>query len=289
MQIIVDSGGTKADWSIVSNGQKIAAFKSKGFQPFVQSKEEMKDLLQDIVEQHNSLSTAERIYYYGTGCSDREQQEYLKSLMKPFFPNAQIRVRGDLYGAALACCGLEEGIVGILGTGSNSCKFDGKRITENVPSLGFILGDDGSGVSIGKKLIKDYFYDGMPEDLRAAFEKLIPGHRQELLDKLYRQQKPNAYLASFARFAGDNRTEPYITNLVKDRFRIFVRNQIKKYTSSPNNSVHFVGSIAFYWRNELAEVLEEEGFTLGKLISAPIDALTHFHLNFELEENDRLD
>lgn len=285
MKAIIDSGGTKADWKIVQNSNLLASISSGGIQPFVQSKEEIKFTLDQLVKNHPLISELKEVYFYGSGCSDKKQQEYIADLIREVLPKAFIKVSGDLLGAAIACCGNKSGVVGILGTGSNSCLYDGKRIIQNVPSLGFILGDEGSGATIGKELVKSYFYGKMPKELEISFSKWIPGGRLEVLDKVYQKQNPNAYLASFAKFAYENKASEFIQNLVQTAFEAFVENQIKKYSFSPNNPVHFVGSIATHWKTELNQVLQSNGLLLGNIIAKPIDALTQYHMNNEYQHD----
>jgi glucosamine kinase len=285
MKAIIDSGGTKADWKIISGNKIVHTFTSGGIQPFVQSKSEIQSTLIQLIESHPSIQNVKEIYFYGSGCSAKQQQDYIKGLLMENISNCFIAVRGDLLGAAIACCGNKPGIVGILGTGSNSCCYDGTNITQNVPSLGFILGDEGSGATIGKELVKSYFYGEMPQDLKIGFSNLIPNGRLEVLDRVYKQANPNAYLASFARFAFENRSNIFIQKIVKSVFDSFVSNQIKKYSFSPNNPVHFVGSIASLWKKELEGVLNFHGFSLGNIVTKPIDALVQYHMNNEYQHD----
>lgn len=285
MKAIIDSGGTKADWNIILRNNAIHSFKSKGIQPFVQSTAQISETLTKLSQEHKMLLDVNEVFFYGSGCSASKQQDYIKDLLQHAIPKSRIVVQGDLMGAAIACCGNKAGIIGILGTGSNSCCFDGKKITQNVPSLGFILGDEGSGATIGKELLKSYFYGRMPKELRKVFIELIPGERLEVLDKVYKQPNPNAYLASFAKFAYNFRANPFVQDLIHSVFESFVKNQIKKYSFSPNNPVHFVGSIAALWKDELESVLQAHDFRLGHIITKPIDALTQYHMNNEYQHD----
>ena len=281
IKLIVDSGGTKADWTLIQHDQVLKQFSSNGLQPFVQSQIEMLQTIDALDLSTEEVNSIESINYYGSGCGAVEQQHYLASLLQTKFKSAEIDVKGDLLGAAIACCGNDSGLVGILGTGSNSCLYDGHKIVLQVPSLGFILGDEGSGANIGKELIKSYFYRTMPPDLLDSFRANISGEREEVLNHIYRKPKPNVYLASIAKFAVNHKEHTFIRNLITANFNAFIENQILHYQPSPNNPVHFVGSIAFIWKDLLATCLKKYELELGKIITRPIEALTQYHMHNE--------
>jgi N-acetylglucosamine kinase-like BadF-type ATPase len=281
IKLIVDSGGTKADWTLIQHAQVLKQFSSNGLQPFVQSQIEMLQTIDALDLSTEEVNSIDSINYYGSCCGAVEQQHYLASLLQTKFKSAEIDVKGDLLGAAIACCGNESGLVGILGTGSNSCFYDGHKIVLQVPSLGFILGDEGSGANIGKELIKSYFYRTMPPDLSDSFRANISGEREEVLNHIYRKPKPNVYLASIAKFAVNHKEHTFIRNLITANFYAFIENQILHYQPSPNNPVHFVGSIAFIWKDLLATCLKKYELELGKIITRPIEALTQYHMHNE--------
>lgn len=285
MKAIIDSGGTKADWTIIQETEILVSFSSSGIQPFIQTKSEISQTIKKLVDQKPIIKAVDNFFFYGSGCSDPKQQNYISGIFNEFLPNAKMVVKGDLLGAAIACCGNKEGVVGILGTGSNSCLYDGTKIIDNIPSLGFILGDEGSGATIGKELVKSYFYGEMPKELENSFSEWIPEGRSEVLDHVYQKPNPNAYLASFAKFAFINKKSEFVQNLVKSAFEAFVKNQIKKYSFSPNNPVHFVGSIAAHWKEELSQVLKTNGLIIGNIITKPIEALTQYHMNNEYQHD----
>ena len=278
IDIIIDGGATKADWRVLDKGKLIHSFQSPGLHPLVQSPLELSAKLVTILEQNPDLANSNQLYYYGSGCSGEAQQKEMRDHFRPFFPNSSLYVDGDLLGAAKACCGNNPGIVGILGTGSNSCVYDGKRITDNIPSLGYMMGDEGSGFSIGKSIIKAYFYRQMPAELASIFESWIPGGRPEVLEYLYQQENPNVYVSRFAAFAHEHKENTFCQSLVKECFSAFVEQQLHHYKEAiPNNPIHFVGSIAYLWTEILEEVLLAHNLQLGKVLRRPIEALVAYH------------
>lgn len=276
MIIVADSGGSKIDWRLLRKDGTIAQEQSSGFNPYYQPIEHLKDILKDsLLPVANEPVT--KIFFYGTGVSSEKNQRIIQEAFLTHFKDAQIEVGWDLLAAARALCGREPGIACILGTGSNSCLYNGEKIIGNVANLGWILADEGSGTSLGKKLIFDRFRKKMPAKLEEQFNARFPWSREEVLEKVYQQEKPGAFLASFAKFIFQHLKEPYCYQLVYDSFSEFYENNVMKYENYQNLKVHFTGSIAFYFSDVLRQVANDKGITVKNILEGPIAGLTLFH------------
>lgn len=206
-----------------------------------------------------------------------KNQLTIKSAFLEFFPEAQIEIGWDLLAAARALCGYEPGIACIMGTGSNSCLYDGEKIIGNVANLGWILADEGSGANIGRKFLVDYLRGVMPENLRKQFHERFPLSREEFLEKVYQQERPSAFLASFTKFIFQHLKEPYCYKLIYNSFSEFYENNVMKYENFRNLKVHFTGSIAFYFSDILRQVANDKGITVKNILEGPIAGLTLYH------------
>lgn len=278
MILIADSGGSKIDWRIIEKDGSIGQANAPGFNPYYQPIEDLRKSVQEILVP-KIKDDVDKIYFYGAGVSSTKNQLTIKSTFLEFFPQAQIEIGWDLLAAARALCGHEPGIACILGTGSNSCFYDGKNITANVANLGWILADEGSGSNIGKKFLVDYLREKMPASIAQAFHQRFPLTREEFLEKIYQQERPNAFLASFTRFIFQHLKEQYCYKLVYDSFAEFYENTVMKYENYKNLKVHFTGSVAFYFSDLLRQVANDKGITVKNILEAPIAGLTLYHQN----------
>lgn len=276
MIIVADSGGSKIDWRFIKQDKSIDQAHSPGFNPYYQPIEHLHTIVSgELLTKVSEPVT--KIFYYGTGVSSEKNQQLIKNVFGEFFPKAAIEVGWDLLAAARALCGHEPGIACILGTGSNSCLYDGEKIIGNVANLGWILADEGSGCYIGKQFIKDYFRENMPESLAKQFHARFPWSREEVLEKVYQQEKPGAFLASFTKFIFQHLKEPYCYQLIYQSFSDFYENTIMRYPSYQNYKVHFTGSIAFYFSDVLRQVAMDKGIAVKNILEGPIAGLTLFH------------
>ncbi len=280
MLIIADSGSTKCDWKLIDKAGKEEQISTKGYNPFFYTSEviyqELKLVFTSILENKK----IDKVVFYGSGCSDEERRNTIKTALIRVFSTQKVFVHHDLLAAARATCGRNPGMAGIIGTGSNSCLYDGEDIIDAVPNLGFLIGDEGSGSYIGKTLIRAYAYREMPEELVTKFEKKYEiNDAKTLIDTLYKVDHPNVYLASFSHFCSENGDHMYIRNLVKGVFDIFIKRHLQKYENHEKLKAHFVGSIAYYFKDILASALEGKGMKLGIVIKKPIDNLVAYHLN----------
>lgn len=279
MILIADSGGSKTDWRFIMTDGTIGQASSVGFNPYYQPIEDLHanisgSLLPALKEKPE---TVKEIFFYGAGVSSEKNQQLVKDAFLQFFPEASVEIGWDLLAAARALCGHEPGIACILGTGSNSCLYDGEKITGNVANLGWILADEGSGANVGKKFLVDYLRNKLPDSLAAQFHARFPLTREEFLEKVYQQEKPSAFLASFMRFIFQHLKEPYCYKLVYDSFSEFYENNVMKYDGYRDLKVHFTGSIAFYFSDVLRQVANDKGITVKNILEGPIAGLTLFH------------
>jgi glucosamine kinase len=277
MILIADSGGSKTDWRLIQNDGSIGQASAPGFNPYYQPIEDLKKNVQEILLPKISDNSVDKIFFYGAGVSSVKNQLTIKSAFLEFFPEAHIEIGWDLLAAARALCGHEPGIACIMGTGSNSCLYDGTKIIDNVANLGWILADEGSGANIGRKFLVDFLRKKMPEKLAAQFHQRFPLTREEFLEKVYQQEKPSAFLASFAKFIFQHLDERYCYKLIYDSFAEFYENNVMQYDNYKNLKVHFTGSIAFYFSDILRQVANDKGITVKNILEGPIAGLTLYH------------
>jgi glucosamine kinase len=278
MILIADSGGSKTDWRLVQKDGKIAQAHTPGFNPYYQPVEHLIRIIQDsLLPKINSNDSVDKIFFYGAGVSSEKNQEIIRTAFLEFFPKAYIEIGWDLLAAARALCGREPGIACIMGTGSNSCLYDGENIVDNVANLGWILADEGSGADIGMKFLIDYLRKRIPETLSKQFQARFPLSREEFLEHVYQREKPSAFLASFMKFIFQHIKEPYCYKLVYSSFAEFYENNVMKYENYQNLKVHFTGSIAFYFSDILRQVANDRGITVKNVLEGPIAGLTLYH------------
>ncbi len=276
MVIIADSGGSKIDWRLLKKDGTIGQASSSGFNPYYQPIDHLKKIISEALLPQVSEKVS-KIFYYGTGVSSEKNVQSIQSVFAEHFPQAESEVGWDLLAAARALCGHEPGIACILGTGSNSCLYDGKKIIGNVANLGWILADEGSGTYMGMQLVFDYFRNEMPESLAKQFHARFPWSREEVLEKVYQQEKPGAFLASFAKFIFQHLKEPYCYKLAYQSLSDFFENNVMKYENYKNLKVHFTGSIGFYFSDVLRQVANDKGITVKNILEGPIAGLTLYH------------
>jgi N-acetylglucosamine kinase-like BadF-type ATPase len=276
--LIADSGSTKTDWVLLDNNNIIIQFQTVGFNPYFQSSEEISNEIKKtlIPVLQNQLSTIKHIYFYGAGCSTTDKIQVVKQGLYFAFGNIYSEVNHDLLAAARALCGREKGIACILGTGSNSCLYDGKSVVENIPSVGYFFGDHGSGATIGKTFIQNYFDGKLPVHLANAFEK-AGYHREAILENVYKKPMPSKYLAGIMKFLSDYNNDSFVKSMIKDCFLDFFDAQVSKYTDAKNLPVNSVGSVGFFYKDLLTEAAQEKGFAIGNVIRSPIDGLIKYH------------
>ncbi|MGE5521627.1 MAG: N-acetylglucosamine kinase [Candidatus Dadabacteria bacterium] len=275
--LIADSGATKAEWLLINNGKKKKIF-TQGISPYFLTTTGIRDLVKEELMKKLNGVEIEQLYFYGTGCANPENANSIKKALRSNFPAAEVTVQTDLMGAARSVCGYEKGVASILGTGSNSCYYNGKRITKNSPGLGYVLGDEGSGAYLGKKVLQYYLYDTFDEDLRSRFDATYVTTPVEILDNVYKKPLPNRYLASFTLFLAENRGHYMVENIIEDGLNDFFFYHLCKYNEVWKYPVNFVGSVAYGFRDVIKELCSSYEFELGKIIKNPMDGLAQYHL-----------
>lgn len=278
MILLADSGSTKTDWGLVENGKLVKRLRTSGMNPFQMSEEAITEEIKTHLVPELPDTVLDEVHFYGAGCTKEKQPIVERALRANLTINGECEVASDMLGAARGICGHKPGIACILGTGSNSCSYDGKNLVKNVSPLGFILGDEGSGAVLGKLLVGDVLKNQMPEAITKRFFEKYKLTSAEIIDRVYRQPKPNTFLASFVPFLEENIDEPKIYNLVKESFRSFLRRNVMQYDGWQTLPIGFNGSIAKIYKKPLLEALEEEGMHLGRIIQAPMEAMVEYHV-----------
>lgn len=274
MILIADSGSTKTDWALVS-GSQVSYLTTQGINPFHQTEETVLGVLRDELLPQMGAAEPDHIYFYGAGCNEQAAPRMAEYLIN-IFPNASVEAHSDLLGAARSLCGRGKGIACILGTGSNSCLYDGKKIVKNIAPLGYILGDEGSGAVIGRNFLNALLKEELPASLLKDFYARHQLTYGEIIDRVYRQPMANRFLASFLPYINEVRGQyDGVKAVVRDAFRSFVRKNIAKYARG--YEVYAVGSVAFHFADLLREACAEEGYTLKSVEQKPIDGLVRYH------------
>ncbi len=276
IQLIADSGSTKCEWCLLSNGKK-KAITTQGISPYFLSGEQIIELLKKELLGKLKNIAIDAVHFYGTGLSNPANVKIVKAVLKQLFPSSIINVEHDLLAAARGLCGYGKGIACILGTGSNSCYYNGKKIMKNSPGLGYILGDEGSGTYLGKKVVQYYLYNTFDEDLKSRFDKQFTVTKDDILNSVYKQPLVNRYLAGFAIFLAENRGHYMIENIIEDGLNDFFFNHLYKYRESWTMPINFVGSIAFGFKDVLKELCNTYELELGTVLKRPMDGLIAYH------------
>ena len=278
MILIADGGSTKADW-IAINSEKKEEFRVRtlGLNPAVVPAEELNNRIINMFQLMNVKEEISEIYFYGAGCGTPKPTALLKKILETIFINAKVHVAEDMLAAVYAATGKEPAMVCILGTGSNSCYFDGEKMQMLVASLGYVLMDEASGNYFGKKLINDYFYDKMPKGIASEFEKDFNLDVDHIKKNIYQEANPNMYLASFAKFMFDFKEDKYIKRLIKKGFQEFFKYRVLPYDINSETSIYFIGSIAHYFRDTLEKVASKYNLKITDVIQRPIDNLLAYH------------
>ncbi|MCY7327584.1 MAG: hypothetical protein LH618_03450 [Saprospiraceae bacterium] len=283
MTIIADCGSTKCDWLLTRGGRDQQLENTVGFSPFFHTTAEIAEILTTQLLPKVKAAEVTAVFFYGTGVHDEHRAGIVAAAIRGVFPNAKVEVEHDLLAAARATCGHNPGIACILGTGSNSCYYDGTQILDNVPSLGWLLGDEGSGTHLGKALLRAKFYRELPADLNLAFDEAHPEGQDAIKDKVY-EKGANSYLATFTRFLGDNLSHPFIQYLVAGCLNQFLDRHVLKYSGHKQVPVHFVGSIAHHFREVLAKSMDERHLKLGIVVRKPIYPLADYHVHLPADQ-----
>ena len=284
MYFIVESGSTKSDWVLVDSKNNQSFYSTMGFNPYFHSS----DLIENELKKHvDILAVADDVsgvYFYGAGCSSEEMTKIVKIGLQRIFKNAHVLVDHDLLACAYATYSGQPGISCIIGTGSNSCLFDGKELTEVVPALGYILGDEGSGSYFGKQLLSNFLYHKLPSHVAADFFETYQLDKDQIVNHVYREPNANVYIASFMPFIAKHKNEPFFSEMMYQGFKKFMEVHVCCYENYQNTEVHFVGSLSKIFESELNKAAGELGVTVTSIIQKPVTGLVNYHLNYILNK-----
>ena len=300
MRLIIDAGSTKMEWILLDGNEVKSRFQTKGFNPNYSDRQCLENMVSSVetrlappnlhfiaspmddndvpFPRRDKSASLQAIYYYGTGCGNEQNCQIVKEVLQYRFPHADIHVTHDTMAACHAVLGHEKGIACILGTGSNSCLYDGEKITAEAVSLGYLLGDEGSGMHIGREVVRAYFYGFMPEDLWQQFDAEYHLELKDFIQRLYHEGQPSKYLASFAKFAGQNQRHPFIHELVKRCFKAFIEAFVLRFEVDAKMKVSFLGSVAFHFQDILKEALADYGLALGEVMQSPAEGLIRYYM-----------
>ena len=278
MILIADSGSTKTDWCVVENGVLVQQIFTKGTNPFFQSEEEISNEIATALLPELKTDEFDAVYFYGAGCGFPDKIEIVhRAISKQLKVKGNVEVATDMLAAARGLCGRKAGIACIMGTGSNSCYYDGENIVANVSPLGFILGDEGSGACLGKLMVGDLLKNQMTPELKEKFLKQFNLTPADIIDRVYRKPFPNRFLASLSPFLAQNINEPCVHELVLNSFKAFFKRNIMQYENYQNLKVNLIGSVAFYYKEVLAEAAEAMEIQLGTIIQSPMEGLIKYY------------
>lgn len=276
IKLIADSGATKTAWSIVG-GKRLVKFSTSGISPYHMDQATIEALLKAELPLSAKNTSFSSVHYYGTGCYTKPNANIVKRALQRTVISREFNVTHDLMGAAIALCGNTKGFACILGTGSNSCFFNGKKIIHNSPGLGYILGDEGSGAYLGKMVLQHYLYRQFDQELMDRFDEQYELTKAMILQKVYKEPNANRYIAQFTKFLSDHRGHYIIENIIEDGLRDFFDTHLIKYKNHTSYPFHFVGGVAFYFKDKIAELCDDYGLELGKIIKQPMEGLIDFH------------
>lgn len=276
IKLIADSGSTKTEWCILVNS-KPRIFYTQGLSPYFLNREQIESVLRIGVMTKLEKIIPDEVHFYGTGCKSIENKSMMTEVLSSVFQAHEVIVEDDLLGAARSVAGSEKAVACILGTGSNSCYYNGHKIVKNSPGLGYVLGDEGSGAFLGKSLLQHYMYDLMDEDLRSRFDEAFNTSSSEILDAVYRKPMPNRYLASFAKFLAENRGHFMVENIIHDGLSAFFFTHLSRLKECSLYPVHFTGGIAHGFRDVIISLCADYGFEPGNILKTPMEGLIQYH------------
>ena len=276
MILIADSGSTKTDWAVVDNGRMVVAMSTQGINPFHQNSEIIGDVIEEELLPKMGNIEPEGIFFYGSGCREDKVEMMCDILGRAFPQCGKIEAQGDLLAAARAVCGEHEGIACIMGTGANSCLYDGKWVVQNTPPLGYILGDEGSGAVLGKLFVNALFKGQLPSELKDEWLEETGLSLNIIINKVYREPLANRFLASTSRFIHQHLSVEPLERMVVYNFREHFRRNVNQY-GRKDLTVGAIGSVAYYYREQLQKAATVEGYTLGKVMRSPMDGLVRYH------------
>ena len=278
MKLIADSGSTKTEWVLTDNGNVVKRTLTKGYNPYYFDKQVLDDIVADeLLPVIGQAAAVTEIYFYGAGCSTPANNNVVKSVLWSFFPSATIEVEHDLLGAARGLCGHQAGIACIMGTGSNSCSYDGANIVENIASVGWMFGDKASGAHIGKSFIASFLDNSCPKELQEQFTETTGYDFGKILLRIYSEPAPNRFFAESSYFVGQHIEVPFMENIVRNSFREFFLENVCRYAHHREVPVNCTGSVALVFETLMKDEAAKLGLSIGRLIKSPTEGLITFH------------
>ena len=274
--LLADSGATKCEWCLLKKGKQETIF-TQGISPYFLNPDQITTLLKNELLPFLKKTTVEEVHYYGTGLSNPNNVQIIRKAIKQVLPSARVYADHDMMAGARSLCGTSKGIACILGTGSNCCYFDGKRIVKSSPGLGYVLGDEGSGAYLGKKTLQYYLYNTFDEELRYKFDAKFVTDRIEILENTYKKPLPNRYLAGFTVFLAENRGHYMIENIIEDGLNDFFFQHLCKFNESWKYPIHFVGGVAYGFKDVLQDLCKSYEFEFGRVLKNPMEGLIEYH------------
>ena len=284
MYFIVESGSTKSDWVLVDSKNNQSFYSTMGFNPYFHSSNLIENELKKHVDILAVADDVSGVYFYGAGCSSEEMTKIVQIGLQRIFKNAHVLVDHDLLACAYATYSGQPGISCIIGTGSNSCLFDGKELTEVVPALGYILGDEGSGSYFGKQLLSNFLYRKLPSHVATDFFETYQLDKDQIVNHVYREPNANVYIASFMPFIAKHKNEPFFSEMMYQGFKKFMEVHVCCYDNFQNTEVHFVGSLSKIFESELNKAAGELQITVTSIIQKPVTGLVNYHLKYILNQ-----
>lgn len=274
--LIADSGSTKCEWVLAGHRPGKSYF-TQGLSPYFLTSDQMEKILKTELFPQMKFRSPSHVHFYGTGCVSKENSRMIRKMLGGVFSGARVTVDSDVLGAARALCQQDPGIACILGTGSNSCYYNGKRIVKNSPGTGYVLGDEGSGAYLGKKVIQYFLYETFDKTLKRKFEQRFRTTADDIFSNVYHKPLPNRYLASFSKFLSENRGHYMIENIIEDGLNDFFHTHLTRYKETSKYPIHFTGSVAFHFRDVIKNLCDTYGFRAGTILQAPMKGLIRYH------------
>lgn len=274
VKLIAESGSTKTDWVVLKKGKVLQEFKTAGINPYLQK---TVDIMEQLEGSFKLDVAVDEVYFYGAGVHSKANAQIVSSAMKNLFGTKNVSVESDILAAARGLSQDKKGMICILGTGSNCCYYDGKKIKDQLPSLGYIAGDEGSGNHMGKRILQYYAYNTFDTELRMYFEEHIGNDIGQIIARLYKEPFPNRFLAAFVKLLVNNRGHFMVENIIEDSFNEFFHQHLLKYRQSWKSPIYFTGSIAYIFSDVLETMCSQYEFELGRIIQNPMQGLIEYH------------
>lgn len=279
MILIGTSGSSKCDWELIEDNEKVLTLSSSGINPYFHTEDIIEVSVRSLGELLAHIDKIEVVFFYGSGCSSKKLQNIVERALAKIFTKSHIYVNHDIVAAAFATYDGTPSFTCLMGTGANSCFFDGDIVRQEVPGIDYVLGDEGSGAYFGKILLQSFLRKQLPPEIATAFEQKYNITKHDILQNVYMKPFANVYLASFSQFIHEHREHPFFKSILREGIQKYVEIYLECYPDYKNYTVHFVGSIPYFFEQILREILSEKEITLGKIIKEPIEDLVQYHIN----------